>query len=67
MSFSQTSIGTITPDPSAILDIASTTKGFTTTGEVQIKGIVSSVEGLVIYCTDCSPEGLAYFRYNYSF
>jgi hypothetical protein len=57
-------IGTTSPNASAILDVASTTKGFLPprmTG-VQMNAISSPAEGLIIYCTDCNPKGI----YNYN-
>ena len=61
-SFSQSSIGigTVTPDPSAILDVNSTDKGFLPprmTG-AQMYAINNPVDGLMIYCLDCTPKGV---------
>jgi len=53
----QVGIGTITPDPSAALDINSTTSGLLIPKmtEVQRDGISSPASGLMIYQTDISP------------
>lgn len=47
-------------DPSAALEIASTTKGFLPPrmNNNQMTTIVNPVDGLVVYCTDCSPVGM---------
>ncbi|CAA7196686.1 FISUMP domain-containing protein [Chryseobacterium potabilaquae] len=48
-------VGTSTPDPSAILDLTSTTDGFLPPRmtKVQMNAIFHPAHGLVIYCTDC--------------
>ncbi|CAA7392196.1 FISUMP domain-containing protein [Chryseobacterium fistulae] len=48
-------VGTSTPDPSAILDLTSTTDGFLPPRmtKVQMDAIFHPAHGLVIYCTDC--------------
>jgi uncharacterized protein (TIGR02145 family) len=48
-------IGTITPNPSAQLDVSSTTKGFLPPRMTyaQRNSILNPVAGLVVYCTDC--------------
>lgn len=45
---------------SAVLEVESTTKGFLPPRmtKVQMNAIASPAEGLIIYCTDCSPKGL---------
>ncbi len=46
-------------DPSAALDVGSTTKGFLPprmTRE-QMNAIVDPVQGLWVYCSDCIPKG----------
>ncbi len=50
-------------DPSAALEIASTTKGLLPPRMTnnQMTTIVTPVDGLVVYCTDCSPVGLYLF------
>lgn len=62
--FAQIGIGTDTPDASSILEVESTTKGFLPPrmSKMQMEAIVSPIEGLVMYCTDCSPMGL--YVYN---
>ena len=65
-SFSQSSvgIGTVTPNPSAILDVYSTNKGFLPPrmSKTQMNAISSPAEGLMIYCTSCTPNGV--YIYN---
>ncbi|WP_323788180.1 hypothetical protein [Psychroserpens sp.] len=53
-------IGTATPDPSAQLDVSSTTKGFLPPrmSEVERNSIAAPVAaGLVVWCTDCGTDG----------
>ena len=49
--------------PSAVLEVESTTKGFLPPRmtEVQMNAIATSAEGLIVYCTDCTPKGLYNF------
>lgn len=56
-------IGTTTPHASSMLEVNSTTKGFLPPRmtQTQMNAIVSPAEGLIVYCTNCSPKGL----YNY--
>jgi uncharacterized protein (TIGR02145 family) len=56
----QVGIGTQTPHHSAILEIASTTKGFLLPRmtQNQIARIAAPAEGLLLYCTDCTPKGV---------
>ena len=57
--FSQTGIGTTTPDASAQLEVSSTSKGFLPprlTKEAR-NLITAPVAGLVVWCTDCATEG----------
>jgi hypothetical protein len=60
-SFSQVSISTDNsePDNSAMLDVKSTGKGFLPPRMtlVQRDAIPSPVEGLMVYCTNCSADG----------
>lgn len=58
--FSQVSIGTNNPDPSAVLELSSVTKGFLLPRmtEAQMEAIVSPAEGLMVYCSDCIPRGM---------
>lgn len=53
-------IGPDTPDPTAVLDAASTTKGFLPPRmtEVQRDAITAPAEGLIMTCTDCDVLGL---------
>ncbi len=55
------------PDPSAMLDIKSTTKGLLPPRmtESQMDAIVSPVEGLMIFCTDCVPKKILVFNGSY--
>lgn len=57
--FSQVGIGTITPNPSAELDVTSTTKGLLPPRmtQAQRNAIVSPAAGLIIWCTDCVAAG----------
>ncbi|MDT7830918.1 FISUMP domain-containing protein [Flavobacteriaceae bacterium S356] len=59
----QIGIGTNTPDPSAALEVQSTTKGFLPPRmtETQMSAISAPAEGLMVYCTNCSPKGLYIF------
>ena len=56
----QISIGTPVPHPSAQLDVSSTTKGLLPPRLTleQRTAINKPADGLVIYCTDCTPKGL---------
>jgi uncharacterized protein (TIGR02145 family) len=62
--FSQIGIGTITPNASAELDVSSTTKGFLPPRmtQVQMNAIPTPPNGLIIYCSDCTPTGI--YTYN---
>ncbi len=59
-SFAQVGIGTTTPHASAALDVSSTTKGLLPPRmtKAQMYTIVSPAQGLMVYCTDCTPKGL---------
>jgi hypothetical protein len=59
-SIAQVGIGTTTPDASAALEIESTTKGFLLSRMTlaQINAIATPVEGLMVYCLDCTTKGL---------
>lgn len=60
ITFAQVGINTETPDPSSALDITSTAGGLLPPRMTsdQRDNIVSPVEGLIIFCTDCgSGEG----------
>jgi uncharacterized protein (TIGR02145 family) len=56
----QVGIGTTTPHASAALEIESTTKGLLPPRMtlVQINAIATPVEGLMVYCLDCTTKGL---------
>ena len=47
------------PDNSAMLDVKSTEKGFLPPRmtQVEVNAIVSPADGLMVYCTDCGPNG----------
>ena len=55
----QQGIGTNNPNPSSILEIASTTKGLLIPrmNNTQMTAI-SAVQGLMVYCLDCSPKAI---------
>ena len=61
--FAQVGVNTTNPDPSAVLDVESTTSGFLPPRmtEIQMDDIFEPAEGLVIYCTDCDSRGLRVF------
>jgi Protein of unknown function (DUF1566) len=65
-SFAQMGISTdgTSPDNSAMLDVKSTTMGFLPPRMTspQRNAIISPAEGLIVYCTDCTPKGLYYFN-----
>ena len=54
------------PDASAMLEVKSTNKGFLppVMSELQMNAIVTPAEGLIVYCTDCTPKGPYYFDGN---
>ena len=55
------------PDGSAILDLQSTTKGFLPScmTESQMNAIANPAEGLMIFCTDCTPKKIKVFSGSY--
>ena len=61
--YSQIGFGTLEPEPSSIVDITSTEKGFLIPRmtEVQMNAIDSPAEALMIYCLDCPSKGFKYF------
>jgi uncharacterized protein (TIGR02145 family) len=63
-SIAQVGIGTNTPDPSAILELESTTKGFLLPRltKAQREAISSPVLGLTVYCTNCSSGEISFFN-----
>jgi len=56
----QQGIGTNNPDPSSILEIASTTKGLLIPRmtSAELEDIDVPVQGLMVYCTTCSPKAI---------
>lgn len=54
------------PDNSAMLDVSSTDKGFLLPRMTfeQMKVITSPANGLMIFCTDCGPDGLGSMAFN---
>ena len=56
----QQGIGTNNPDSSSILEIASTTKGLLIPRmtSVELEDIDNPVQGLMVYCTTCSPKAI---------
>lgn len=65
-SFAQVGIGTSSPDPSSILELQSSDKGFLPPrmSGVQRGQIVNPEDGLLVYCTDCCSEGILSFYQN---
>jgi hypothetical protein len=61
--FAQIGVNTSVPDPSAALDVESTSLGFLPPRmtEAQMEAIDTPAEGLIVYCTDCDPKGLNFF------
>ena len=59
ISSAQVGINTTVIDPSAILQVESTDKGVLFPGltDVQMRGISSPANGLMVYCTDCCVDG----------
>ena len=51
------------PDQSAMLDVNSTTQGFLPPRmlKAQMNAIVKPADGLIVYCTDCTPRGPYYY------
>jgi hypothetical protein len=51
-------------DQSALLEIESTNQGLLPPRmtEVQMNAIVSPAQGLMVYCTDCSPKSVYFFE-----
>ena len=56
-------IGNADPDPSAALEITSTTQGFLPPRmtEAEMNAIPSPQEALMVYCLDCTPKGIYVF------
>ena len=63
-SFSQVGIGTTAPNSSAALDVTSTSKGLLPPRltSVQMNAIATPANGLIVFCTDCTPTGI--YSYN---
>ena len=63
----QVGIGTNAPEASAVLDLSSTHQGFLPPRMTlaEMKAIANPAEGLLLYCTDCAPQGLYYFDGSY--
>ena len=59
--FSQVGINSdgSSPNNSAMLDVKSSNKGFLPPRmtQAEMKAIPSPADGLIIYCTDCRPDG----------
>jgi len=57
-------VGATTPVSSALLDVTSTTQGFLPPRmtEAQMNNIVNPVDGLIIFCKDCSPKELMVYN-----
>jgi hypothetical protein len=53
-------IGTSSPNASALMDISSGNKGFLPPrmNHLQMDALVNPADGLIIYCTDCSIDGM---------
>jgi uncharacterized protein (TIGR02145 family) len=62
--YGQHGIGTNTPDTSALLELASTSKGFLIPRltKVQRDAIDSPVAGLTVYCIDCNSGEISLFN-----
>jgi uncharacterized protein (TIGR02145 family) len=63
---SQQGIGTSTPNGSAALEINSIMQGFLPPRmtKSQMNNITNAVEGLMVYCTDCTPKSIRIFDGN---
>ncbi len=65
----QVGIGTTTPNRSAILDVSGDDGGLLpprmTQDEMNNILVSPDAEGLLIYCTDCSPKGMYYYDGSY--
>lgn len=60
VNYAQLGVGTNSPDASSVIDLSSTTKGFLPPRmtNIQKNAISSPVAGLIVWCTDCSANGL---------
>ncbi|MDB9910956.1 discoidin domain-containing protein [Flavobacteriaceae bacterium] len=63
----QVGLGTNAPEASAVLDLSSTTQGFLPPRmtNAQMTAIATPTLGLMVYCTDCEPQGLYYYDGSY--
>jgi len=63
----QVGIGTNAPVTSSILDLNSTTQGFLPPRMTyaQMTAITTPTLGLMVYCTDCEPQGLYHYDGSY--
>lgn len=64
VAFAQVAIGTTTPDASAKLQVEATNQGMLLPRltQTQMNAIVSPANGLLLYCTDCSPVGFRFYN-----
>ena len=55
----QMAVGTTSPDNSALVDMASTTKGvlLPRMNKIALSAIANPADGLLVYCTDCGNNG----------
>ncbi|MGB0868071.1 MAG: hypothetical protein ACPGSD_00625 [Flavobacteriales bacterium] len=62
-SYAQIGVGTLTPHPSSILDVQSTSKGFLIPRVTYDNTLLidNPAEGLMVYCTDCCSSGSTIF------
>jgi hypothetical protein len=60
VNYAQLGVGTNSPHASSVIDLSSTTKGFLPPRmtNIQKNAISSPVAGLVVWCTDCSSNGM---------
>ncbi|MDC1285684.1 hypothetical protein N8Z33_03245 [Flavobacteriaceae bacterium] len=63
----QVGIGTNSPEASSILELSSTTQGFLPPRmtNAQMAAIATPTLGLMVYCTDCEPQGIYYYDGSY--
>jgi hypothetical protein len=68
ISYSQVSIGVNSPSISAMLEVASTTKGLLLPrmSSVQHSQITTPTSGLMVWCTNCGQNGLIIYYNGYS-
>ncbi len=67
--YAQIGIGTTTPNRSAILDVSGDDGGLLpprmTQNEMNNISVSPDAEGLMVYCTDCSPKGIYFYDGSY--